>query len=80
MERIIEGQKESRDHDKDLILEVIQVKRLDRLTKISLVCERKIFHVFSVYVPQQGNSDARKRGSFLKNSQIIYMMSLRRIF
>ena len=46
----------------DLVETVFKVKRLDdRIKKIAMVCERKIFHVFSVYALQQGRPEEEKR-------------------
>ena len=60
-------------------VEVSEVKRLDDNYEIAVLCGRKILHVFSVYAPQQVGL-MRKKGSLLRNYQIIYMMSLRKIF
>ena len=41
---------------------MIEVKLLDdRMMKIAMVCGRKIFHIFSVFAPQQGSPDEEKR-------------------
>ena len=49
------------------------------MMNITMVCGRKILHAFSVYSPQQLRPSEEKR-EFFENYQIIYMMSLKRIF
>ena len=57
----------------DLVEEVIKVKRLnDRMMKIAMVCGRKIFHVSSVYAPQQRRPNEEKREFLEKLSDNIH--------
>mgnify|MGYP001794434594 CR=1 FL=1 len=59
-----------------LVEEVIEIKRLDdRMMKMAMVCGRKSLHISSVFDPQHGVGLKRKRGTFVTNYQIIYIMS-----
>ena len=58
----------------DLVEKVIEAfERLDdRMMKITMVCGRKIFHVFSVYAPQQVRPEKEKREFLEKLSHNIH--------
>ena len=48
------------------------MKLQDWMITIAVVCERKIFHVFSVYAPQQDGAEEEKREFLEKLSDKIH--------